>query len=281
MPSTANTQQLQAWNGPNGAAWVALQDTLDAMFKPFEDLLADSVRVTPGERQRVLDVGCGTGATTLAIAERLSEHGSCTGIDISQPMVATAQNRARVRQLPVGFIVADAQTHSFDDARFDHVVSRFGVMFFDDPVSAFGNLRCATRSGGRLAFYCWRHPDDNPFMNTAERVAGTLLPALEPRAVGRPGPAAFADRQRIRRILDAAGWSAIGVKAADVTCTLPIVDLLPYLTQIGPIAKALPSVDAETRTKVISALREAYQPFIVGDSVEYTAACWLVEATAA
>lgn len=280
MRRTTNAEQSLSWNGTSGAAWVELQDMLDAMFEPVEDLLADCVRVAAGKQHRVLDVGCGTGATALAIAERLGEHGTCTGIDISEPMIVTARCRARVRQLPVEFTIADAQTYSFDHACFDLVVSRFGVMFFDDPVSAFGNLRHATRGGGRLVFCCWRHPDDNPFMSIAERVAGTLLPDLVPRAVGRPGPVAFADPSRIRTILGATDWSAIDVKAVDVTCTLPVADLVPYLTQIGPVAKVLPGVDVHTRARVIRALWEAYQPFVAGDRVEYTAACWLVQATA-
>jgi SAM-dependent methyltransferase len=278
MVRTVNTEQAQLWNGNSGAAWVALQDMLDAMFKPFEDMLVDSV--APGEGQRILDVGCGTGATTLALAARGGESGSCTGIDISEPMIATARSRADARRLPAQFIVADAQTHPFEDNSFDVVVSRFGVMFFDDPASAFANLRRATHSGGRLIFLCWRHPDDNPFMSTAERVAGALLPGLVPRAVGRPGPLAFADPQVIRSRLGAAGWKAIDVKALDGTCTLPVDDLVPYLTQIGPIARALPPADAQTRDAVIDALREAYKPFIDGDVVRYTAACWAVEATA-
>jgi SAM-dependent methyltransferase len=179
----------------------------------------------------------------------------------------------------VEFIVADAQTYPFVDECFDLVVSRFGVMFFDDPVAAFANLPRATRRGGALAFFCWRHPNDNPFMTIAKRVVGTLLPDLEPRAVGRPGPVAFADPDLIRTILRVSGWSALDVKAIGVTCTLAVSDLVPYLTQIGPVAEVLSTVDARTRTRVVDALREAYKPFIVGDSVRYTAACWEVGAT--
>lgn len=160
--------QKALWNGSAGRAWVHNQRLLDQLLSPFEALLSsDSVL---GTATRVLDVGCGTGATTLAIARRLGAQGTCAGIDLSAPMIAAARARAGGDQANVDFFAADAQTHAFEPADFDLIVSRFGVMFFDDPVQAFANLRHAARENARLAFIAWRCAEENPFMTTAERL---------------------------------------------------------------------------------------------------------------
>ncbi|QNJ93505.1 methyltransferase domain-containing protein [Mycolicibacterium fluoranthenivorans] len=276
MTERVNAAQVQAWNGDSGRAWVTLQPVLDQTLKPFEDLIVDSVAAAAEPRAQILDLGCGTGATTLALAERVG--GLCTGIDISEPMIELARTRARDRRLPVDFIIGDAQAFPFPAHTFDVLVSRFGVMFFDDPQAAFGNLRRATRPGGRLTFVCWRHPEDNPFMATAERAAAHLLPDLKPVIAGSPGPVAFADPDRTRSVLSAGGWSAIDIRPVDVTCTMPESDLLPYLTQMGSVGRALRTVDSRTRAQVIAALREAYSEFVVDGEVRYPAACWMVEA---
>lgn len=143
------------WNGTAGCAWVDAQELLDRMFKPFETLLVQSV--VAESAGRVLDVGCGTGGTTLAAARALGTQGRCTGIDISEPMIAAARASAARERIPATFIVDDAQTHVFEAASVDVIISRFGVMFFDDSVRAFANLRHAARSGGHLRFVAWRH----------------------------------------------------------------------------------------------------------------------------
>src|SRR5262245_150939 len=168
-PMKAAEDQAKRWNSTAGNVWVAAQAELDRLMKPLEDLLVEAVAAhSPHE---LLDVGCGTGGTTVAIARRLGATASCTGVDISVPMIEAARARADRDGAPVAFIVADAQTYSFEAARFDAIVSRFGVMFFSDPVAAFSNLRRAARDGARLQVIAWRGPGDNPFMTTAERAA--------------------------------------------------------------------------------------------------------------
>src|SRR6185295_17722413 len=137
----ADGEQAALWNGPAGRAWVEAQELLDRMFEPFEDLLVNAIRA--GSGSRALDVGCGTGSTTLAVARRLGPEGRCTGIDISASMIAAARVRAEREGTSAAFICADAQRYSFAPASFDTIVSRFGVMFFEDPVQAFANLRRA------------------------------------------------------------------------------------------------------------------------------------------
>ncbi|MBV8272308.1 MAG: class I SAM-dependent methyltransferase [Cupriavidus sp.] len=272
-----NADQAALWNGPGGRAWVDAQAALDQLFKPFETLIADAVR--RASVRRVLDVGCGTGSTTLAVTRALGAGGSAFGIDISAPMLAVARERAEREGLPITFACADAQTHVFEPASIDMIVSRFGVMFFDDPVRAFANLRHAMRDNGALFCIAWRSPAENPFMTTAERTAAPLLP-LPPRLPDAPGQFAFADQQRVQSILEAAGWTDVDIQPVNVTCTMPQASLATYFTRLGPVGIALQGADEATRAKVLDALRVAFQPFVHGDDAQFTAACWTISARA-
>jgi SAM-dependent methyltransferase len=272
------TSQKDLWNGRSGHAWVAEQALLDRLLQPFEAVLARAA-VDAGARD-VLDVGCGTGATTLAIARLVGDHGRCTGIDISEPMIALARARAERDRLPAEFILADAQDHALAPAAYDLIVSRFGVMFFDDPVAAFANLRRAARPGGSLRFLAWRGGADNPFMTTAERAAAPFLPDLPPRLPDAPGQFAFADGGRVARILAESGWSEIAVDPLDKVCTMREAELETYYSRIGPVGMALDEVDPATRARILDALRAAFAPFVEDGTVRFTAACWSVGARA-
>ena len=280
MKTTPPTDVNQAalWNGHAGRAWVASRTALDQMFQPLEDQLVEAVSAQ--RAQHVLDVGCGTGSTTLAIARQLGANGSCLGIDISAPMLQTARERAQRETTPARFVCADAQTYAFQPAAFDMIVSRLGVMFFDDPVAAFTNLRSAARDGAALCFIAWRGPADNPFMTAAERAAAPLLPNLPPRKPGAPGQFAFADRSRVTCTLAASGWTDIDIQPVDVACTLPERELVPYLSRLGPVGLALQEADSQTRTRVIDAMRTAFEPYVHGTEVRFTAACWIARARA-
>ncbi|MBN8465296.1 class I SAM-dependent methyltransferase [Corallococcus exiguus] len=271
-------EQTKLWNGTAGHAWADNQEVLDGMFKPLENLLAEAV-VASSARQ-VLDVGCGTGSTTLAVARRLGTKGHCTGIDISEPMLAAARARAEHEGTPARFIRANAQLHAFEPASFDMIISRFGVMFFEDPVRAFANLRHAARNDAALLAIAWRSPSENPFMTTAERAAAPLVSNLPARRPDAPGQFAFADSNRVHRILEESGWAGIDIRPINVTCTLPEKELVNYLTRFGLLSRVLHEVDERTRAQVIEAVRAAFEPFVHGAEVRYTAACWKVEARA-
>ncbi|MFY0570574.1 class I SAM-dependent methyltransferase [Archangium lansingense] len=271
-------EQTKLWNGPAGRAWVEAQELLDQMFKPIEDLLVEAVLA--GSRRQVLDVGCGTGSTTLAVARLLGTKGRCTGIDISEPMITAAQARAEREGAPASFIRANAQNHAFEPASFDMIISRFGVMFFDDAVRAFANLRRAAKNDAEVRLVAWRSPSENPFMTTAERAAAPLLPNLPARRPDAPGQFAFADQRRVHRILEESGWAGIDIRPIDVAFTLPEKELVRYLTRLGPLGLILHEADDRTRTQVIETVRAAFEPYVHGAEVRFTAACWMIGARA-
>ena len=271
-------EQTRLWNGLAGRTWVEEQQVLDQMFKPFEDLLVEAV--SAGSGRRVLDVGCGTGGTTLAVARLLGARGHCTGIDISEPMVTAARARAERERASASFILANAQNHAFEPASFDMIISRFGVMFFDDSVRAFTNMRRASEGGTELRLIAWRSPSENPFMTTAERAAAPLLPSLPARRPDAPGQFAFADERRVHRILEESGWAGIDIRPIDVACTLSEQELVRYLTRLGPLGLVLHSADDRTRTQVIETVRAAFEPYVHGAEVRFTAACWMIVARA-
>ena len=277
----SDSGQWALWNGPAGRTWVEMQQVLDQVLQPLQDLLVDEVRAVgeSGPRRHVLDIGCGAGSTTLAVARLLDLNGRCVGVDISEPLVAAARARAQKEGTRVDFIHADAQEFPFEAESFECIISRLGVMFFDDPVRAFANLRRAARAGGALRCIAWRSAAENLFMTTAERAAAPLLPNLPARQPNAPGQFAFGDRSRVTTILAESGWTEVDTQPIDVSCTLLEKDLTRYLTRLGPVGIALNEVDDRTRSQVIDTVRAAFDPYVHGPEVRFTAACWIVRAT--
>lgn len=271
-------EQAALWNGHAGHAWVENQTLLDHMFCPMETRLVESVQRVSG--RCVLDVGCGTGSTTLAVARALGADGQCIGIDVSQRMIATACKRAQQEGSRATFICADAQDHAFAPAQFDTIISRMGVMFFSQPAAAFANLRRAGRQAATLHCIVWRSVEENPFMTIAERAAAPLLPNLPARKPHVPGQFAFADRQRVACILHEAGWTGIDIQPVDFNCTLPVAALADYATQLGPVGLALEAADMAARSHIAQAIRPAFDAYVHGAEVRFTAACWMIRATA-
>ena len=267
--------QEQLWNGHAGAAWVAMQETLDRLFRPFETALVDAV-VDQGARN-ILDIGCGTGATTIAIARALGDQGHATGADLSQPMIDLARRRADEAGVNAHFVAGDAARIA-PPTSFDMAVSRFGIMFFDDPVAAFVRIRGMLEPGAQFTAFTWRAPAENPFMTCAERAAAPLLPPLPAQAIDAPGQFAFADPERVEAILTDAGWTDIVLTPFDAVCEMPATDLDGYLAQMGRIGVMLQQLDAASREPILSTLRQAFAPFVEGEVVRFTAACWRIDA---
>lgn len=179
----------------------------------------------------------------------------------------------------MSFIHADAEVHEFEPESFDLIVSRFGVMFFKDPVRAFSNLRRATRSGAGLCAIVWRSPSENPFMTTAERAAASVLNVIPAREPDAPGQFGFADSNRVRRILEASDWDAIDICPFDVQCEFESSDLERYVTRLGSVGRVLEREDERTRRRVLATVLPAFEPYIHGATVRFNAACWKVAAT--
>lgn len=275
-PAIANAEQAARWNDRAGRSWAELSDMLDRLLEPFVPLLLDEIGPVAG--RRILDVGCGAGALTLAAAGR---DASAVGVDISGPLIEAARARAgRLGIAGAQFVRADAQTHGFEAQGFDALISRFGVMFFADPAAAFRNLRFAVRTGGKLACLAWRGPAENDFMTAAERASADLLPQMPGRVENGPGQFGFADPDRAGAILAEGGWLDVATRAVDVACSLPEDDLRLYVRRMGPVADLLPTLDDARRSEVERRIDTAFLPYLDGGVARFTAACWMVTARA-
>jgi SAM-dependent methyltransferase len=279
MSEAANTQQITYWNDAPGKTWADLQDVLDVQLEPMGAAVLKALAARPGER--VIDVGCGCGQTTLALADAVGAASLALGVDISEPMLEVARRRGADRP-QARFLNADAQTHAFDAGGFDALHSRFGVMFFDDPTAAFANLRRALKLGGRLAFLCWRSPAENPIMTTPMAAAQKHLPPPEPMAPGTPGPFAFADPERVRAILADAGFADIEIRPQDMPAGGNTrEETLELSLRVGPLGRMLrenPQVDREA---AVADVRAAIAAHARPDGrVFMDSACWIVTARA-
>jgi SAM-dependent methyltransferase len=276
-----NADQIAYWNGPGGQRWANRQALQDVLLRPVADVLIDRAKPQAGER--VLDVGCGSGATTIAFAREVAPSGLAFGVDVSAPMLAQAKASAP-KELPIDFALADATVYPFDPASFDLLASRFGVMFFADPALSFTNMRKALRPSGRLAFICWREPKENPFFMAPLQAVYRHVPKLPPQGPEDPGPFAFASEQRVRRILGAAGFTGVEMEphnlALDVAIGRGLEAAVQGAFEIGPASRALEGHPPEIRAAATNSVREALAPFVKGDTVSLPASIWIVTARA-
>ena len=266
-----NATQIEFWNGETGRNWVTHDALMEAMLQPLGESVMDALAPQPGEH--VLDIGCGCGHTSLSLADRVGAEGSVTGIDISAPMLAVASHLSaehRRESTSIQFVEADAQTHAFEPERYDAVFSRFGVMFFEDPVAAFANIRCTLRTSGRLAFCCWQPRAVNPFMTVPAMAALELLPAppeMPPRA---PGPFAFEEADYVTEVLTSAGFESPVVTPLQQPLTfgrgLSLTDIVERLVQIGPIAQMVRDAPKDLQQPVRDKVVDAVEPFYSEDT---------------
>lgn len=276
-----NTEQARFWNEEGGSSWVELQARMDAQLAPIGDAALALAAAKPGEH--VLDVGCGCGATTMALAAAVGPTGSVSGVDLSEPMAKLARQRAASAGFDhVTLDVLDAQSASLPQATFDLLFSRFGVMFFADPVAAFANLATSMKSGGRLAFACWQKPSLNEWSAITGQALATVLPPQPPVDPLAPGPFAFADPDRIRQVLGNAGWAEVTVEPLESKMqlggTTDFDEAVDLSLRIGPAYRALklfPALHAPARQAIANALAPHYES---GVGLSLAAACWLVSA---
>ena len=277
--SGPNADQIRYWDEISGPKWVRLGDRIDRQIAPIGLEAIDAAHIRSGER--VIDVGCGCGQTTLELARRVGPEGHVLGVDISSPMLADAQRRideAGLEQAEV--LCGDAQTMDRPEA--DLVFSRFGVMFFADPVAAFRNLRRALRPGGRLVFLCWQRPEKNPWIQVPTAAAAIHVPPPEPPAPDKPGPFALANPDRLREILETAELASIEIdpleRALDVAGGESLDETVEFLSQMGPTAALLREAEEATRKAAKRSVRDALLPYQRDGRIELGSACWRVRA---
>jgi len=276
-----NADQIAYWNGPGGQRWASRQQAQDILLAPVADVLIDRAKPRAGER--VIDIGCGSGATTIAFAHKVGPSGHALGVDVSGPMLERARQSAP-KGAAIDFVLADATIYPFEPASFDLLASRFGVMFFADPAKSFANIRKALRPSGRLTFACWREPRENPWMMAPLQAVYKHVPKLPQQGAEDPGPFAFASETRVHRILGEAGFSGIAMEACPLSLDIAIGRGLEAAVQgaleIGPASRALEGQPAELRAAATNSVRETLAPFVSGDAVPLAASIWIVTARA-
>lgn len=282
--SIANTEQAEHWNsGEDLVYWVDNQARVDRMLEPFAGMIQRAAALAPGAH--VLDVGCGCGTTTLAAA-RLVVPGQAVGIDLSGPMLARATAGAAAAGLAnATFLQGDAQVHPLEPGRFDTVISRFGTMFFADPVAAFANIRAATRPAGRLVFVCWQPLAANQWLLVpGAALAEHVPPPASPEEPGyKPGMFALADPDRIREILAAAGWRDVEITPEHAQILVggeSVEDAVGFLRSGSMGRTMLAGADAGTVDRAVASLRAALAKHADAEGVHLGAAVWLVQALA-
>jgi SAM-dependent methyltransferase len=274
-----NADQIAYWNGPGGQRWADRQQSQDVLLAPVAEIVIDRAKTKAGER--IVDVGCGSGATTMALAQKVGPSGHVLGIDISAPMLARARQLSP-NDAPVEFVLADATIYPFEPASFDLLASRFGVMFFAEPALSFANMRKALRPSGRLAFACWREPRDNPFFMAPLQAVYKHVPKLPPPGPDDPGPFAFASEARVNRVLSEAGFTDIAMERCDLALDIAIGRGLDAAVEsaleIGPASRALDGYPADVRSAATNSIREALAAFAKGQAVPLPASIWIVTA---
>jgi SAM-dependent methyltransferase len=283
MDTATNADMVEFWNGDAGQKWVRFQEMMDVSLMPMGRRALEAT--TPRAGERVIDVGCGCGDTTVELARRVAPGGAVLGVDISAPMLARARARAGSDKA-VTFEHGDAQVHGFAEAAYDLVFSRFGVMFFSDPVAAFGNLRSALKPGGRLAFVCWPPAKDNEWVKIPTGIVKAHIELPPPPEPDEPGEFAFADKGRVQRILAAAGFDDIEIVRHSVPITIAagggLDDAIDFFLEMGPTGRAIANAEAgDTLTsRIVADLRDGLRPFLTEAGVVMDASIWLVTAHA-
>jgi SAM-dependent methyltransferase len=281
-PEQFNADQLAFWNGTGGRTWVARQEHTDITLAPVSEALL--AHAAPRAGERVLDVGCGCGTTTLEFARAVGPAGSVAALDISGPMLAEGQARAEAAGIAnVDWVQADAGTAALDG--FDLLTSNFGTMFFGDPVAAFAHLRRAASPGARMSFVCWRPLAENPWMEVPMRAVAPHVPPRPKPDPQAPGMFAFADPQRVSQVLTAAGWAPPQLdkldRDLDIAAGRGLEEAVVQSTQIGAVNSWLRGQPAETVAAAIASVREALAPHKEDASVRLPGAMWLVSSTPA
>ena len=278
MPEIVNTDQAKAWDGPEGEHWALHHERFDDTISPHHAVLIDAAAFAPGER--VLDIGCGNGLTSRDAARAVGPSGSVLGVDLSGPMLAVAERLAKEEGLDnVRYEQADAQVHPFEPGAYDLAISRFGVMFFLDPVAAFTNIAAALRPGGRAAFLVWQSIAANEWVSAMRDAlaVGRELPVPPP---GAPSPFSMADTDFTRGVLTEAGFTDIAFAESTPPWRLgsDADDAYGFVTGLHVIKMMLEDLDDDLTAQALANLRATAAAHETPDGVYFGSAAWLVTA---
>ena len=274
----ANTEQAEEWDGDRGDHWVEYADHYDTLIHRVTPPLLRVAAI--GAADRVLDVGCGSGSTSR-MAARAANAGSVLGVDLSSAMLREAERRSRAEGLGnVRFEQADVQVHTFAPAAFDLAISRFGIMFFEDPLAAFSNVASALRPNGRLAFVCWQERDRNEWVMVPVSAALEHVPLAAPGPEGAPGPFSLAKPERIRQLLMDAGFENVEISEIAELMFLgeDAVVASEFWQGTGTARLLLDDVDADTERRAMDTVRGALRSHEGPEGIWLTSAAWLVAA---
>jgi SAM-dependent methyltransferase len=274
-----NAAQIALWNGAGGQRWVERQAALDTSLLPINERLIDRANIQSTER--VVDIGCGCGATTIAAAEKVGPDGSVLGIDVSAAMLIRA-NELAPQDAPVSFVQGDAMVHHFMAASSDLVISRLGLMYFADPVRALLNIRNVLRSEGRVAFAAWRDLRDNPWALEPLQAVYDHVPKLPGLAEHAPDDFAFAPQDWLEHVLGEAGLRRIRLERCDLALDLGggqgLDGAVPSALAIGPASRALEGQSSEAVAAATAAVSKALSRYARGAAVMVPASAWIVTA---
>jgi SAM-dependent methyltransferase len=257
----SNETQRLFWNSDFGEKWVTFETDLETLHGQMTQPLLDSALIEPG--MQILDVGCGSGSVTRRAAELTGPDGGVVGVDISEVLLATAR-KAAGQGAPVSYLLADAQNHRFEPASFDRVVSRMGVMFFDDPIAAFSNLLRAARPGAIFAAIVWRRGADNPWFGIPTEAAVRHLGRVDadPDA---PGPLAFANIERTLGLITEAGWEKPRADPLQVWLQTDgdALDAASSIGSLGPAARIMNAkgATAAQRAAIVAEIAAGFRQF--------------------
>ncbi len=275
------SSQAEYWNDAGGVSWVDGQAQLDAQLAPLGALAIEAAAVQPGDV--VLDVGCGCGATTEDLASLVGTSGRVVGLDVSAPMLARATERLAGR--PVELLLGDAATFSLPTHSFDVLFSRFGVMFFEEPLPAFAHLRDALKLGGRVAMVVWQSPSANPWAIVPIEAVADIVEPPALGGTGEPGPFSLSDHDGVLTLLRAAGYSDVDLTGHEMDVTvgggLPLPAAVAFTLDHGPVRRVLASASPEVRAAATERVTAALSPYDGPSGVRMPAAVWVITARAA
>ena len=274
-----NAKQIEFWNSPVGDSWTEMMDSQDRMLGPLGGAAMAAAEIALDDR--VIDIGCGCGTTTLELARRVDPAGYVLGIDVSTPMLERARERAaREENSSIDLQNRDAATYQFEPHSFDRAYSRFGVMFFADPAAAFSNIRAALKSGGRLAFVCWQPLELNPWMAKTISAATQYLERPDPPGPDDPGPFAFREPDRVNGILFDAGFTGIEITPNRLALEFgaDIESAASKLTQLGPMAQPIAQATEDIQARIRADLAAAIEDYLTDDGLKIDSATWIVSA---